>query len=80
MFDKWFKNIKNTEPNGSAGVCPYCGSSHTHYSLTVIDDEDKHGWGALWCDDCKKAFHADGRHFDFPPQEGIPVPDGLMYS
>jgi hypothetical protein len=76
---KWSKNLDTAIPNGAAGVCPYCGSVDTHMSVSVGDDVDKHFSTVIWCDDCKRAFDANGRHTTLPPQEGIPIPQGLRY-
>ena len=38
-------------------ICPYCKSENVNYTLKIVDEKSKMGYGAIWCNDCKKAFH-----------------------
>lgn len=52
---KWLKNLETIAESKKSGVCPYCGSENTDYSFcgTPLNI----GFGVVWCNDCKKAYH-----------------------
>lgn len=54
---KWLKNLERISINGIPGECPYCKSENTDYALNVDDEKTSMGYGSIWCNDCKKAFH-----------------------
>lgn len=52
---KWIKNLINIENNLPPGKCPYCGSDNTDYRKIKVTLDM--GFGDVWCNDCKKAYH-----------------------
>lgn len=52
---KWLENIINIMRSHKAGKCPCCGHENTDYRLLEISNGN--GYGDVWCNDCKKAFH-----------------------
>ena len=53
---KWIKNLENLSKNGNVGMCPFCGSSDTDASFSVMDKKSNMGYGVIWCNKCKHAF------------------------
>ena len=54
---KWAKNLKSIIDENTPGYCPVCNSVNTGYSMHIIDDKTNMGFGVIWCNDCKNAFH-----------------------
>ena len=54
---KWAKNLKSIIDKNTPGNCPVCNSINTDYSVHIIDDKTNMGYGVIWCNDCKNAFH-----------------------
>ena len=54
---KWLNNLQNIIDENKPGECPYCKSLNTDYVINIINDKTLMGYGAIWCNDCKKAFH-----------------------
>ncbi len=52
---KWLKNLENIAESGKSGICPCCGSENTDYSF--FGTPLSIGFGIVWCNDCKKAYH-----------------------
>lgn len=51
----WIKNLENIAETKTSGECPHCGSDNTDY--TLVGDVGKIGYGEIWCNDCKCAYH-----------------------
>lgn len=54
---KWLKNLQLLSNSNDTGQCPFCDSYNTDYAVNIIDDKTMMGYGAIWCNDCRKAFH-----------------------
>ena len=54
---KWANNLKSIIDKNAPGNCPVCNSINTDYSMHIIDDKTNMGYGVIWCNDCKSAFH-----------------------
>ncbi|CAB1241270.1 conserved protein of unknown function [Ruminococcaceae bacterium BL-4] len=54
---KWLKNLENISQTGTPGSCPCCGSNDTQYAYTEVDAKQHLGYGDVWCNSCKNAFH-----------------------
>ncbi len=52
---KWLDNLNSVLNEHTAGKCPCCNSVNTDYRL--IENSDGYGYGDIWCNDCKNAFH-----------------------
>lgn len=52
---KWLDNITSIMNMHNAGKCPCCGSENTDYRLLEVSNGN--GFGDIWCNDCKSAFH-----------------------
>lgn len=53
---KWLSNLESIATQKKAGPCPYCNSSNTDYSIEKAT-KGKIGYGDVWCNDCRRAFH-----------------------
>lgn len=75
---KWLGNLNSIATNGQPGTCPYCESENVNYILKIVDEKSKMGYGAIWCNDCKKAFHISRIKVD----EGIikEIPSDLEFD
>ncbi len=54
---KWIKNIENIAENGYPGNCPCCDNTNTDYTVEICNKETQMGYGIVWCNNCKHAFH-----------------------
>ena len=54
---KWLDNLQSIAENNKAGNCPFCDSHNTDHGFVLDDENSKMGHGAIWCNDCKKAYH-----------------------
>lgn len=52
---KWTDNFINLNKTGLVGKCPYCGKENTKSNFQKVNSNM--GFGDIWCEDCKKAFH-----------------------
>ena len=75
---KWANNLKSIIDKNNPGNCPVCNGINTDYSMHIIDDKTYMGYGVIWCNDCKNAFHIS-RIKVSPNMKNIPVPEGLKY-
>ena len=75
---KWANNLKSIFDKNTSGNCPFCNSINTDYSMHIIDDKTNMGYGVIWCNDCKNAFHIS-RIKVSPNMKNILVPEGLKY-
>ena len=75
---KWANNLKSIIDKNAPGNCPVCNGINTDYSMHIIDDKTNMGYGVIWCNDCKNAFHIS-RIKVSPNMKNIPVPEGLKY-
>lgn len=75
---RWADNIISALNTGNAGVCPYCGSANTDFNLEVIIEEEKLGFGTIWCNDCKHAINLS--RIRIKNQKPTKTPKNLIYS
>ncbi len=75
---KWIKNLESVAKTGNPGECPYCKSKNTAYALSIDDEETLMGHGAVWCEDCRKAFHISRIKVDSKYVKEIPK--NLLYE
>lgn len=73
----WLNNIEKIATSGVAGNCPYCKSENTNYSVKKICGDV--GYGDIWCNECKKAYHISRIKITPAIERDIEVPDGLIY-
>ena len=52
---KWIKNLESISITKTSGKCPHCGSNNTDY--TFVGNVGGVGYGEIWCNDCKSAYH-----------------------
>lgn len=52
---KWIKNLNSLYNDDSLGECPYCGGTNIKSNFQKVSGEM--GYGDIWCDNCKNAFH-----------------------
>ena len=53
---KWLVNLESIAQNKQSGTCPFCNSENTDYAYNRVKNSDM-GYGAVWCNECKRAFH-----------------------
>lgn len=74
----WLKNLENIAETKTSGKCPHCGSNNTDY--TLAGNIGNIGYGDIWCNDCKYAYHISRVQIT----EGFPlnkvIPDNLIYT
>ena len=75
---KWIKNLESIIDKNTTGICPFCNSINTDYSMHIIDDKTNMGYGVIWCNNCKSAFHIS-RIKVSPNMKNTLVPEGLKY-
>ena len=75
---KWAKNLKSIFDKNTPSNCPFCNSINTDYSMHIIDDKTNMGYGVIWCNNCKSAFHIS-RIKVSPNMKNTLVPEGLKY-
>lgn len=74
---KWLDNITSIINTHSAGKCPYCGSKNTDYRAVEISHGN--GYGDVWCNDCRKAFHISRMSISQEIVREIKLPESLDY-
>ena len=54
-MNRWLKVflglIKGEKP-----MCPHCGGVHLDYGYIILNESQRSGYGAVWCNDCHHAF------------------------
>lgn len=74
---KWLKNIENISENKKVGKCPFCSSDDTDY--TLIGEVDSYGYGEIWCNNCKSAYHLSRIKISKDFNINKSVPQNLRY-
>lgn len=74
----WIENLQNIAQTKTSGKCPYCESENTNY--TLIGDVGKIGYGEVWCNDCKHAYHISRIQILEGYRVNKTVPDNLIYK
>lgn len=75
---KWIENLKSIIDKNTPGNCPVCNSINTVYSMHIIDNKTNMGYGVIWCNDCKNAFHISRIKVSLNMKNTL-VPEGLKY-
>lgn len=77
----WKDNVFRLLRTGESGKCPYCGSEDTSYVLKIVNKETNMGYGTIWCNRCKAAFHISRtvvkQNMETPKMK---VPSNLIYK
>ena len=76
---KWIENLKSIANKNSSGNCPFCNSINTDFAYQPIEKDDIRGYGAVWCDDCKKAFSLSRVDLTNEKENIKPIPEGLIF-
>lgn len=74
---KWLKNLENIANKKSVGRCPICNSYDTDY--TLVGKIGSVGFGEVWCNDCKNAYHMSRIKILEGYNLNKKVPDNLKY-
>lgn len=74
---KWIKNLESIAQTKTSGKCPYCKSSNTDY--TFIGNVGEYGYGEIWCNDCKSAYHMSRVEVTKEFSVNKEVPKDLIY-
>ena len=75
---KWIENLKSIIDKNTPGNCPVCNSINKDYSMHIIDNKTNMGYGVIWCNNCKNAFHISRINVS-PNMKNTLVPEGLKY-
>lgn len=75
---KWLKNLENIAEKKMSGMCPFCHSENTDY--TFIGETSKIGYGDIWCNDCKRAYHISRLRVTAGYNINKPIPQNLNYN
>ena len=76
-IEKWKQNLINIYEYNKVGKCPFCGSENTDFGFVKLN---KIGYGDLWCNDCKHAFHISRVVWDDKKyRRQKQAPQGLKY-
>ena len=73
---KWLDNI-NIIATHNAGKCPFCNSENTDYRIINLSSDI--GYGDVWCNDCKKAFHISRMKISEDIIKNSEIPKSLNY-
>ncbi|MBE8949529.1 MAG: hypothetical protein SR3Q1_02870 [Quinella sp. 3Q1] len=52
---KWINTIAAFS-GGREATCPICGGHNFSHGYIKFKANDKYGWGAVWCEDCRNAL------------------------
>ena len=63
MLAEWGKNITASR-DGQTAPCPHCGSEDTECGFQVINNKTRMGFGAIWCNSCRKGVYLSRIHID----------------
>lgn len=74
---KWMKNIENLSNSENLGYCPFCNSDRVRFRYVDIDNEM--GFGDIWCDDCKHAYHISRMKKIINYGNAEKLPNNLIY-
>ena len=74
----WIKNMENIAENKTSGTCPYCGSVDTDY--TLVGKIGSVGYGTVWCNSCKRAYHISRIQIVDGYALNKPTPSNLIYG
>ena len=74
---KWLDNITNIIATPNAGKCPFCNSENTDYRIINLSSDI--GYGDVWCNDCKKAFHISRMKISEDIIKNSEIPKSLNY-
>lgn len=76
---KWMDNLEHLAQGKGCGKCPYCGSLNMDALCVVVDSTTRMGYGDLWCNDCKRAFHISRMQIPDCAKTTGTLPNGLRY-
>lgn len=76
---KWLKNLINLAEKNLVGECPHCGSCNTAFGYKAIDQAG-HGYGAIWCNNCKKGYFLDKVNIKQIKDLGEELPNNISYT
>lgn len=74
---KWLDNITNIIATHNTGKCPFCNSENTDYRIINLSSDI--GYGDVWCNDCKKAFHISRMKISEDIIKNSEIPKSLNY-
>lgn len=75
---KWINNLISLNKAGKVGTCPYCGKENTKSNFQRVSGDM--GFGDIWCEDCKRAFHISRTEVNDKLVENNSIkPDNLEY-
>lgn len=75
---KWANNLKLFVKTGNLGECPYCKSDNVDYALNIVNQKELMGYGAIWCNRCKRGYHLSRMKVDRNYVK--PIPSDIKYE
>ena len=76
---KWLENLISLAENSVVGKCPYCGSQNTAFGYQKLTEEG-YGYGAVWCNDCKKGHFIERVDISHIRNLGANIPRDVSYT
>ena len=76
---KWLKNLESIVNKSNPGICPYCGSKNMDCSFAIVVPEKRLGYGDIWCNECKHAYHISRMEISDTLPTGKEIPKELVY-
>lgn len=74
----WLENLENIAESKTSGKCPHCGSDNTDY--TLVGEVGNIGYGEVWCNDCKCAYHISRIQIAAGHPLNKKTPNNLIYK
>ncbi len=51
-WKKWIEALSKLKQGEPHTKCPHCGKETLNYGFIVSSENEKIGYGAIWCDSC----------------------------
>ena len=84
MMSQWLEVLEKLNNNEQA-VCPICKSEDLEYRQVLVDDVDRVGFVAIWCNECKRGYHISRVIFaedakNITKAEDVSMPEGIKFE
>lgn len=76
---RWQKNLLCFAENNTVGKCPYCSSQNTSFGYRKLTAEG-YGYGAIWCNDCRKGYFLDRADLRQIKNLGENIPEDISFT
>ena len=80
IIQKWVKALVGLR-DGKGATCPNCDSCNLDYGYVRTLPNDNVGFGAVWCNDCRHAFHVSRAEVNSNEQHIVSaLPNNLIFA